>query len=225
MRTSTSFSIRKSNWNTSGLFPELIYIDTNVVLDIMEQRSYGEISEEYLQELIQKDGMITWSNHLIEELHDFFHYQIYNEEAEKIGVPSNINNPHKWLENTATDQQSSVLNKLVVQKVNQAIEYLEQFGVQFDPPNTVEVNNLATNLYANYGTNYKDSKHVAIATLAGTNNILTQDAGYLKFPNVNVFGASSKIVNNSNSIVNDSNSFVDLRELFQEDNKKNKKSG
>ncbi|ATB52747.1 PIN domain protein [Caldibacillus phage CBP1] len=220
-RTSTSFSIRKESWNNQSVFPDLIYIDTNVVLDIMEQRTYGRISEEYLKELVRRDGMIIWSRQLIDELIDFFHYQIYKEEAsnKNIIVPKGINaTPGKWLENIATDSDSANYARQVLEKVENVTKYLEQFGVQDDPDHE-EVNSLGLKIYSEYGGNRKDSMHVANAILSGTNNILTHDAGFLRYPYINVFGASKAIVN-SNTSINNPNDFVDLRELFEKDEKK-----
>lgn len=217
-RTSSSFSIKKGNWNNDAIFPELIYIDTNVVLDIMEQRNFGILSEEYLIELIRRKGMITWSDHLIDEIRDFFHRQVYFKEAEKIGIPTGIRtHAYKWLEDTATDQESSFYSQQVVSKVEKTKQYLEQFGLQNDPDHK-EVYKLSEELYK-YGSNFQDSKHVAIATLSGTNNILTHDSGFLRYPHTNVLGASKAIVNNYNSITNNTNHFIDLSNVSKIENK------
>lgn len=221
-RTSSSFSIRKPNWRNSDTFPDFLYIDTNVVLDIMEQRSHGQLSEDYLKELVKRGGMITWSNHLMEELTDYFHYQIYTQESLKLGTARSGNtHPRKVLENSATDQDSANYAKQVLQKVTGAKNYLRQLGVQSDP-DVEEVNELATHLYSNYGSNLKDSKHVAIANLSGTNNILTQDSGFLRYPEVNIFGSSNGINTNVNSAVKDVNGFLDLRTLFKNNDNEEK---
>lgn len=214
--TSTAFSIRRDNWCNKNVFPDMVYIDTNVVLDIMERRKYWKTSEEYLKELVKRDGMIIWSSHVIDEVIDFFHYQVYEEAASQITVPNNISPPNwKWLENNATDIESSNYANQVLEKVNNTIQYLEQFGVQSDP-DLNEVIPLTLQLYSKFGLNRKDARHVAIATLSGTNNILTHDSGFLRFPHTNVFGASKAIVENTNLVINDPNNYVDLRELLNE---------
>ncbi|MED0688208.1 hypothetical protein [Anoxybacillus ayderensis] len=208
-RTSISFDIRKENWNNKFLFPDIIYIDTCAIIDIFMERKHGSLTEQYIHELINRDGMITWSQHTVNEIIQFVHVDTYSKIAKKKNITGN--KAWKIAENIASDEESRKAAETTMNKVYRIIEYLEQFGMQTDVdianPQCVET--LTTELYLGYGGNQYDARHVAIANISGVNNILTQDGGYLRYPSLNIFGASKELVSNYN--MNQSpNPYLDL---------------
>lgn len=196
------------------MFPEMVYIDTNAVLDIVEQRQMGQITEQYLNELVSKDGMITWSQHTIEEITDFFHVDSYKKIAKIKQIKNNhIKSGWKIAEDQATDQESRAVSQNVNTQVDKVVSFLEQYGLPTNADEE-EVAFLTKEIYASYGGNRKDSKHVAMANLSGTNNILTQDSGYLRYPNINVYGASNQIMVEFQNSPKPSVDYIDFNTLF-----------
>lgn len=205
-KQSLSFDINNLNWGNKNMFPEVIYVDTCSILDMTLLRTNGQVTEDYLKELNNHSGIITWSQHTIDEMIQVFHVNEYFNLANS----KNIRTKKAWkiAEDTASNQESSLIAQRVLSTVNNVVETLEQFGVQSDVE-ALKVNELTMKIYSSYGGNLADSKHVAIANLSGTNNILTADKGYLRYPSLNIFGASSGITSghNNNQLPND---FVDL---------------
>lgn len=197
-RTSASFDINKKNWPNNHTFPDMIYIDTCSVMDMVLQRQHGQLTEDYISELIKRDGMITWSQHTIDEITQLIHVDQYFKLAKSKKIKP-IKNKGIWklAEDTATDVESSSIAQIVVSEVDNITTLLEQFGSQTTVSDN-DVNLLTKNIYSSYGGNQQDSKHFAIANLTGVNNILTQDSGFLRYPTVNIFGSSNQIVQNYN---------------------------
>lgn len=166
----------------------MVYVDTNSALEIFFNRRHGKRTENYIVELVKRNGMIVWSQHTIDEITQIIHVSEYN----KIAKANNISS-WKDAENAATDLESSNHAKTVLTQVDTVTMYLEQFGDKTDVDER-SLNLLTRQIYSEQGTNQQDSKHLAIANLTGTNNILTHDAGFLRFQNVNVYGSSYEIV-------------------------------
>ena len=213
--TSLAFSIRKQSGNTF-VFPDLIYIDTNSILDVVLNRTYGSLVEQYWRELVRNDGMIIWSRHTVEEVINTVHINEYIVYAEQQGIndilyPDGKIKKFAWkvAEDKVSNQESSLIASTVMTKVNSVFATLEQYGLESDNINDKELNQLANALYRNYGGSLKDAKHVASANLSETNYILSQDSGILRYPAQNVLGASKKLLcyTNSNQTPVD---FIDL---------------
>jgi hypothetical protein len=81
MNTSVPFYIHKKNWGNSDIFPDVLFIDTNVIRDIFERRLHGELAQSYLQELNKRNGMIVWSDNIVDELIDFLTVDEYKKLA------------------------------------------------------------------------------------------------------------------------------------------------
>lgn len=189
-RTSVSFDINRGNWGNRHIFPDVVYADTNSVVDIFAQRTHGQLVEDYLKRLIQNDGMIIWSQHTMNEITDFVHYNQYIQLADQKNIIGNKR--MKIAEDTATDIESREIAEKVIMQTDSIKGYLEQFGTQVEQDEQ-KVIELARRLYGSHGNSMKDCRHVASANLEGVNSILTQDVGFLRFPNLNVYGASYKL--------------------------------
>lgn len=190
--TSTAFYVHKSNWGNSNLFPDIIYIDTCAIRDIFEKRTHGILMDQYLQELNNQDGMIIWSQNVIDELIDFLNVDEYKKLAKNNGLSQD---EFKKAENNATRHDYEIIGENIYNRLGVITNYLEQFGVQTDN-DFHDVVNIGKQLHTKYGGNRKDAYHVADSLLSGVNNILTQDGGFLRYPNLNVFGASKKMKDN-----------------------------
>lgn len=209
-RTSVSFNINKKNWNNNHTFPDIIYVDTCSIMDMIMQRRYGRITEDYINELSNRNGMITWSQHTIDEITQIIHV----DEYFKLARVKNITAKKAWkeAESTATDLESSSIAQSVISQVDSITGILEQFGAQTTVDER-ELTIVTKHVYGNYGGNLQDSKHYAIANLSGVNNILTQDDDFLRYPQLNVFGASNGIIKNYYS-TNNPIGYKDIRDGF-----------
>lgn len=209
-RTSVAFDI---NNLSNTMIPDVVYIDTCSVMDIAVQRNLGADTETFLQTLNQHDSIITWSQFTIDEIIKFYHVDTYIAYANQNKIKPYKNTPAwKIAENIVSDLESSNLAKQIMTKVEKTTLFLEQYGVQTEVDEK-ELVLLTNEIFKQYGGNQQDSKHVAIASLSGTNNFLTSDSGFLKYPHTNVYGASNKIVNNFKS-TNTPNDYVNLNDLL-----------
>jgi predicted nucleic acid-binding protein len=216
-RTSLSFDINKQNWKNTNTFSKMIYVDTNSIIDIFEQRPNGQLTEDYIKETANRDGMIIWSQHTIDEITDFVHVDQYKKYAKANGIKNNhIKAGWKIAEDTVTDLESIHIAINVNQSVEQITSYLEQFGVKTEVDQHL-MTNLSRVIYSTYGGNRKDSLHVAIANLSGVNDILTQDSGFLRFPHLNIFGASHGITSN-NTVGQAPAKYINLVEYLMPEN-------
>jgi predicted nucleic acid-binding protein len=214
-QTSKSFDINKRNWNNTSTFPDMIYLDTNAVLEIAMQRTHGQLLEDFLIELRKRNGFAIWSDHTLNEVLDVVHYDEYVTYAKQQNLKGNSKkSAWKLAEDSASEQESIKISNNVANKVDVINTYLEQYGFLAETPlSTVE--GLSKKIYQNYGGNRKDAKHIAYANVLGVNNILTLDGGILRYPNLNVYGSSQTLVQNYQPGQKPIE-FKDLKEIFNQ---------
>ncbi len=91
-----------------------------------------------------------------------------------------------------------------------------QYGFEIDDNDLNKVEKIAHALYLKYGGGIKDGKHIAHANLAGVNCFLSQDPGLLRYPGVNVYGASRSLLAHVNINQNPAN-IVNLEALISDE--------
>lgn len=217
--TSFAFSILKQAWKFPHTFPELQYVEANPILDVYGNRRYGSLIEEYWAELYHRGGMITWSQHTVDEVNDvisgykYTDYAIQNGIKEQILSDGNKIPAHKVAENTVPDPISIQIALSVQKDTNDIFNKLRQYGLPIENIPIEEVDELTKYLHGKYGGTRKDAKHIAWANLGGTNDILSNDCGLLRFPSVNIYGASwvlrNEMVPHQNPV-----QFVDLSQFI-----------
>lgn len=191
---SKAFSIRSRVANVSPI-PNILYLDANAILDAVLSRRYGQDVDAYLQHVVNNDGMITWSYMTVNEIRNIIHVDQYINFADTHGIQPDDNRPAwKIAENSVSVVEGRIISESVLDRTGQIFKDLEMnYGLQLEAGNPVAENQLAVSLYGKYGGGYNDALHVAIANAAGVNNVLTQDARFLMYPYLNVFGASKKV--------------------------------
>lgn len=194
----TAFDIRKTNWNNNDIFPDCIYIDTNAVLEmVIPGRTYGSETKDYVSELINRNGIVTWSPFVVAELYDFYQYYFNNTNGKTAGQSP------KDFENAADKLNSTRVGLLVSQKVADTQRFLNTIGVPLEVSNMDEIMFKSNDILTQYGNNIKDANHIAVCFENGINDILTHDAkhgnGMLRYDGMNVYGASNGIVSNYSS--------------------------
>ncbi|MGP9039828.1 PIN domain-containing protein [Cytobacillus kochii] len=206
------YNIRKASWSNMYTFPDMIYIDTNAVIDIFQNRPYGQLTEDYFKELNKKNGMIVWSSFTMDEVSTVLHNSAYQNLADYKNISAKDRTPaFKIAENTASRKESIQIATSVETQKEQIQSYLEQFGGQTDVTER-NASVIASHIYKTTGLSPKDSKHVAISNLSGINNILTQDAGFLRVSDINIFGSSQTLVNKSSNKT--PNNYVNIQEIL-----------
>ncbi len=203
---SLAFSTRNanSNWDNNNTFPEFVYLDTNPIINIMDQGRHSESDTEYIKELFSKGGIIAWSHHTEQELRNHIHVNEYmryarDNHALLLSQRSHGNTP---LWKIAEDKVSNEVSKQIAINVHDQAESvfdeLRNYGFLLDGKEfcTNEVVELTRYIYSRCGGSEKDAKHIAFANLYGINNIFSHDAGMLRYHFQNVFGASNGVVNN-----------------------------
>jgi len=219
---SKAFSIRKATWVNQATFPDIIYIDANPALDILFQRTYGQLVEDYWAELVRRDGMITWSPYTIDEILNVLHTNKYIQYADANSVGPQYNSTNRTIikpawkvaEDTISKKDSIQLASQIHQEVNSLISRLQQYGLEVDKTNENEVRLLTTEIYKNCGGSFKDAKHVAFANLNQVNNIMSHDPGFLRIPGQNVFGATASLLNHVSANQTSQVNFIDLGSYF-----------
>lgn len=189
-----AFSVRCASANASQM-PEILYIDASAILESAWHRRYGEAVDDFLSELVHSGGMVTWSTLTEHEVRQVVHVNAYAALAEKSGI-SGRGNVAAWkaAENSASLADSRNIARSVLTITDQIFYDLgANYGLPLDPGDPVFQQHIARYLYVEYGGGFNDALHLAIANEAGVNSILVQDARFMTYPYLNVFGASREI--------------------------------
>lgn len=212
LNPSNSYDISKNNWSDSNLFPDQMYLDTNLAVTLIKRdRDFYKI-EHYLQEYTNRKKSVYWSRHTEKELYDCLHVDTLKSNSSKYGYQ-----PNQWkvMENEISNSESVYLAQITNSRFDNAIQTLKQYGDLLD----LEPENLfkdTRTIYSAYGGNRKDAEHLAFANAYGINNILTNDSsngnGFFRYPNQNIYGFS-KVISDLYVPGKTTNSFQDL---FQE---------
>lgn len=223
--TSKAFSIRKREWTSSNYhIPDIVYIDANPVLDVVKKRGFGDLVEEYWGEIFKNDGMIAWSDHTEEEVLRVIHRSEFQKYAEENQINPEydrsgkiIKQAWKVAEDIVTKEESVKITNIVYENKTKIFEVVGQFGIKIEDISSTKINKLTQSIYTTYGGSLDDAKHISYANLSGINNILTHDAGMLRYPSQNVFGASKKLIQQYNSSQSPAK-YIDLSEMLLKDN-------
>ena len=191
---SKAFSIRSRVANASPV-PDVLYLDANAILDVALSRKYGQDVDNYLEHVVSNNGMITWSALTIYEVRNIIHVNEYTKFADAQGIqPDGNRKAWKMAEDSASKPDARRISEFVLGLTDQIFEKLENnYGLPLEAGNDRAHTHLADRLYLTCGGGFPDALHVAIANVAGINSLLTQDAHFLTYPYVNVFGASQEI--------------------------------
>lgn len=195
IRSSKAFYISKSNWNHNNMFPDFLYIDTNVVLEIIHRGHYHSQITDYVVEFGRRDGVLVWSEQLTTELYDYYQYQ----ENEKQALRFYGHDVGKKYENRASDKNSIISAAQVKNNVDAAERLLDSIGVKIGTEDPQRLSNNAKLIHATNGNNLKDAYHIASAAEHDINNFLTLDSnsgnGFLRYDGINVYGPTIPIKN------------------------------
>lgn len=208
---------RITNNNSTNIFPnDFLYLDANPIIDIISPNSNqnGPRFEQYIQDFAGKaHGLIVWSNHTVDEVRNYIHTSEYIKYAKNNGIQSPYPGTKDWkfVENTLDPSNMISLNQTVDNTTNDIFRLLEQYGEQFRVNDEI-IEKVSNHLYINYGGNYPDAKHVAIANALSINCILSNDIGLARYPNLNLFGLSKQIQKESNN----QNKLVDPVDYLEE---------
>lgn len=189
-----------------NVFPkdDFMYVDANPVIDMLspENNDFGSLLDKYVKELARDhNSMIVWSKHTEEEVRNVIHRAEYQKYATLHGITSPNSKPvYKHVEDTIDKNVAMILNGEVHNTTKQIFSILEQYGTQIPTDDDQNIDEIARFLYTNYGGNYPDAKHIAIANSLNINNILTNDFGIARYPHLNIFGMSSTINRESNNL-------------------------
>lgn len=193
INSSNCYDISRNNWSDPNLFPSELYLDTNVAVDLIARRNNSYEIERFLKEFsINKGNTLFWSTHTENELLDCLHVDTYQSNASKYGYKRN---EWKKMENEISNSDSAKLAQEALNRYQSGLTVLNQFGsLLSDEPDNLPKK--VTTIYTTYGGNRKDAEHIAFANSYEINNILTNDSGFLRFPDQNIFGLSKTIKEN-----------------------------
>lgn len=201
---SLPFDISNKNWSDSNLFPNEMYLDTNLALMLVLRKPNFYKVENFLKEYaITRGNDVFWSVLTESELFECIHVDTLKRNARKFGYQ-----PVKWkdMENGLDQKSFSMINNEADDRFTSAINVLKQYGEVLDdvnPPNQpnsrIIIKENARKIYTTYGGGIKDAEHIAIANEYGINNILTNDSnsgnGFFRYPQQNIYGISKFISN------------------------------
>lgn len=201
---SICIDITRSNWSNQNVFPYdgIAYIDTNSVINLSNKQQVGQDIDNFIKEFVgNHNGMITWSQATINELLDYYTVDEYILKARSEGIkPVGNLRPWKVLENNVTNQESSSLNEKALIRLDNIEGYLMMYGEKMADEPQSKIDKGVREIMRNYGGSRKDGEHFYMAYSSGINCIITQDTasenGFLRYPNLNIFGNSKVIKNN-----------------------------
>ncbi len=197
--SSVAFNLRACNNSTFNIYPDVVYVETNTIMDVILGRTYKEINITYWEKLIANGCMITWSYHTVDEVTNVIHHNEYRNYSIKNNIVSNIPYKQDWkfAEDTMGSLESRAMAQDIVKKSDSFFRTLGKCGLPLELDYSVGAE-LGKSLYTNYGGSLADAKHVACTNSGGINSIMTHDSGILRYPGLNVLGASKSLIENSN---------------------------
>lgn len=187
------FNIHKRNWESKYIFPEMMYLDSNTVIDWVTRGQGAYNIEKYLKELKEvHKGEIYWSELTETEMFNYIHRNEYEKFSR-----SYFENPNwKKAENEASSSEAIEINRKVVQRFSSYKNTISNYGSALQYSKS-SISNVATNIYQSCGGSIQDAEHVAIANSYGINNIMTRDTadgkGFIRYNDINIFGESKSI--------------------------------
>lgn len=197
--TSKGFSIRNGALLDSNLVDELIYIDTNVGYSLVsDDNIYREDMISFIERVNREGKILVRSSHFSYEFYDSLVKGKISEEAKKIIVEDSELKDLSLRDATKRigEKRLGSLKQEAIQGLHSVESILNEYSV------TVEFNDYQVNKQALVldstipKAHIADSKHVAIAYQHHINSILTTDAGFLDYDNLNVYSPVKKVHNN-----------------------------
>ncbi|APB77367.1 hypothetical protein PPYC2_21520 [Paenibacillus polymyxa] len=186
--------------NPSLIYPDIAYVDTNAVVEIIFNRTFQSQVTDFFMESAKRNNILVYSDHVLDEIIDCLQTEILKEEATANGFV-----PNKSLKMPLYKQYESSSGVNVGPKVSSKFcEVVDLLGAGSNvfyklesPP--AHILRFKTDRYIHHGISPKDAKHLAIAHYHKINNIFTLDGGMTKAPDFNVYGPNRSVTKHSTS--------------------------
>jgi hypothetical protein len=175
--------------------PDVIYIDANPIIDMAQGNKIGTITKDFLEKYYKDPNNIAiWSKYTYKEVHKFFHIDEYMRFAKHKGIiDEHGETSWKVAENVATLTERQRLNQTVDDRVGDIFQSLRRYGYKETLDEEI-VEELAHACYREYGGNMADAEHLAFSNQVEVNSVLTNDAGFIRYPWLNLFCANNAVI-------------------------------
>lgn len=196
--TSKGFSIRNGILLDSELVDDFIYIDTNVgYLLVNPENEYREDMINFIERVNKEGKILVRSSHFSYEFYDSLLKGKISEEAKKIIVEGDQLKDLSLRDATKRigDKKLGLLKQESSQGLQSVETILRDYSVTVDFNHHQAVTEAIVLDCTVPKAHIADSKHVAIAHQHGINSILTNDAGFMDYNNLNVYSPVKKVHN------------------------------
>lgn len=177
--------------------PDFMYMDTNTFIDLAYKRKYQNNVADFLLRAESNNTVLTYSDHVIEELLDNIHYVIMNEKADSSNFKHNKNkrlSRWKQYENLPHVNHGTEVLERFDELYNMITNTDSDLFYKLETPSSEELNKWMK-LFIEEGIPPKDAKHAAIMKSHEINDIFTNDFGFTKSSLINVYGHGPRFEN------------------------------
>lgn len=192
---------------TKTIFPSRAFVDTNVILDLYLNRKHKNDWISFLGQATKNGTEFIYTLHSLREVRNVLNFQIHDKKAKELQIKGA--KPWKTLENSTRHNFS----RIVATETAKVNDLLKSAGFKFE---TVENNSEIFELENLYSTKYDlgpgDAAIAATMDSLKVNSICTDDSGFFKTDNFNVYSPTEKAFKVSKTR---NNSFKEFRTIKQ----------
>jgi predicted nucleic acid-binding protein len=178
-------SIFVINKNAKIVFPSQAFVDTNVVLDIYLNRRHKGDWLKFIGQATQQGTEFVYTLHSLREVRNVLNYQIHSKKAAELNI-NDTHNTKAWkvLENDSKFNFS----KDVATQTEKVESILKRAGFKFKSvENNLEIFDLENEYAKKYDLGPGDTAIAATMEKLEINSICTNDAGFFKTDDFNVY--------------------------------------
>ncbi|WP_433948136.1 type II toxin-antitoxin system VapC family toxin [Bacillus tropicus] len=188
MNNSSLFLINKDLH--SLLLPKKAFVDTNAVLEIFLNRKHKNDWLDFFVRGAEEGTEFIYTLHSLGEIRNVLNVQVHKKRADELGFTGFRGTPAwKKLENSTKYNFS----KEVTVEVSKVKQFLDSAGFTFKTVENDESMFELENLYAEkYDLGPGDATIAAQMDKLGVNSLCSNDAGFLKTDNLNVYIPTKK---------------------------------
>lgn len=207
MNKSSIFTINRKN--NKFIFPPKAFVDTNVILDIYLNRKYGNDWLDFFGEAALNGTELIYTLHTLREIRNVLNYQVHGREATNLNIKDRGNTPAwKVLENNPKYNFGGTVSRETINVKN----LLDTAGLKFETvTNDSEIFTLE-NLYSEkYDLGPGDTAIAATMERLEVNSICTNDAGFFKTDDFNIYSPTDKAFRVSKQRTNNFKPFKSIK--------------
>lgn len=173
-------------------FPESLYIDANILNEILESRTYANDVRQFMSNAVGNGTILIYSPVVLAEFKRRVHQYTYEQYASALQIQrQGRKQPWKVLE----DQRNPAVGQASVAAWQQAKSLIvNSDSIEAYMPTLEVLEQTSNQIISKYGMGVGDAEHLAVMNHNEVNSVLTLDGGFVGADNINIFSASNTVL-------------------------------